>query len=118
MQAIAELSASRIDYFILLFLRVSGLIFSSPIFGRRNIPNTVKIGYCASIALLFFVDVAPKATVSYGSLFAFVLLCGAERADRVMVGGRWRVVDGRIEGLDVAALIAAHNQAARQLIAG
>jgi 8-oxoguanine deaminase len=35
-----------------------------------------------------------------------------------MVGGRWRVIDGQIEGLDVAALIAAHNQAARQLIAG
>lgn len=49
---------------------------------------------------------------------AALLLCGAERADRVMVGGRWRVIDGQIEGLDVAALIAAHNQAARRLIAG
>lgn len=47
---------------------------------------------------------------------AALLLCGAERADRVMVGGRWRVIDGRIEGLDLAALIAAHRRAARQLV--
>ncbi|CUX65283.1 8-oxoguanine deaminase [Clostridium sp. C105KSO15] len=34
------------------------------------------------------------------------LLCGAERADRVMVGGRWLVEDGAITGLDVEALTA------------
>ena len=43
---------------------------------------------------------------------------GAERADRVLVGGRWRVLDGQIEGLDLDALIAAHRQAARQLVGG
>jgi 8-oxoguanine deaminase len=47
-----------------------------------------------------------------------LLLCGADRADRVMIRGRWRVVDGHVEGLDVAGLIADHSQAARALIAG
>ena len=49
---------------------------------------------------------------------AALLLCGADRADQVMVGGKWRVIDGQIEGLDVAGLIANHSQAARELIAG
>ncbi len=49
---------------------------------------------------------------------AALLLCGADRADRVMVGGTWRVVDGAIPGLDVAALMARHSAAARKLIAG
>jgi len=35
-----------------------------------------------------------------------------------MIGGKWRVIDGRIEGLDLQGLIADHSQAARQLIAG
>ncbi|WP_295014523.1 8-oxoguanine deaminase [uncultured Microbacterium sp.] len=48
---------------------------------------------------------------------AALLLCGADRADRVMVGGVWRVVDGRIEGLDVPRLIAQHSEAARSLLA-
>jgi 8-oxoguanine deaminase len=33
-----------------------------------------------------------------------------------MVGGSWRVVDGKVEGLDLKGLIAAHTQAARKLI--
>ena len=48
---------------------------------------------------------------------AALLLCGAERADRVMVGGTWRVLDGQITGLDVPQLIAHHSEAARSLLA-
>lgn len=46
-----------------------------------------------------------------------LLLCGASAADRVMVGGSWRVVDGQIVGLDLAGLIADHTAAARRLLA-
>jgi 8-oxoguanine deaminase len=49
---------------------------------------------------------------------AALLLCAADRADRVMVGGQWRVVDGQIPGLDVAGLIAEHSAAARRLVNG
>ncbi|WP_427172460.1 8-oxoguanine deaminase [Arthrobacter sp. 92] len=49
---------------------------------------------------------------------AALLLCAADRADRVMVGGAWRVVDGRIPGLDIAGLIAEHSAAARRLLNG
>ncbi|GAA1355510.1 8-oxoguanine deaminase [Arthrobacter rhombi] len=47
---------------------------------------------------------------------AALLLCGADHADRVMVGGQWRVIDGTIPGLDIEALIARHSAAARRLI--
>ena len=49
---------------------------------------------------------------------AALLLCGADRADRVMVGGHWRVLDGRIPGLDLPGLIAEHSRSARALVAG
>ncbi|WP_421254625.1 8-oxoguanine deaminase [Aeromonas sp. 600948] len=49
---------------------------------------------------------------------AALILCGAERADRVMVGGKWRVVDGAIEGLDIEGLIARHKVAAAALVHG
>lgn len=49
---------------------------------------------------------------------AALLLCGADRADRVMVGGEWRVVDGQVPGLDLGALIAEHSTAARRLVNG
>lgn len=49
---------------------------------------------------------------------AALLLCAADRADRVMVGGSWRVVDGQIQGLDIGGLIAEHSAAARRLVNG
>jgi 8-oxoguanine deaminase len=45
---------------------------------------------------------------------ATLVLCGAHRADRVMVGGVWRVVDGMPAGIDVARLRAQHGEAARR----
>jgi 8-oxoguanine deaminase len=49
---------------------------------------------------------------------AAVVVCGAHRADRVMVGGRWVVEDGMIPGLDMAALVRRHTAAAKALHAG
>jgi 8-oxoguanine deaminase len=44
---------------------------------------------------------------------AALALCGAHRADRVMVAGRWRVIDGAPEGVDIEALIARHKALAK-----
>ena len=41
---------------------------------------------------------------------AALVLCGAHRADRVMVGGRWVVERGAIPGLDLTALLHRHNE--------
>jgi 8-oxoguanine deaminase len=44
---------------------------------------------------------------------AALALCGAHRADRVMVAGRWRVIDGAPEGVDLDGLIARHKALAK-----
>ena len=48
---------------------------------------------------------------------AALVLCGAHRADRVMVAGRWRVLDGQPLGIDLDALRRAHGAAARVALA-
>src|SRR3546814_1708735 len=45
---------------------------------------------------------------------AGLLLCAADRADRVMAGGNWRVIDVQVEGLDVQRMIADQQTAVRQ----
>jgi 8-oxoguanine deaminase len=50
-----------------------------------------------------------------GDPLAALVLCGARKADRVMIGGRWAVEDGRIPGLDVDDLIRRHSAAALKL---
>ena len=51
-----------------------------------------------------------------GDALAALVLCGAHRADRVMVGGTWRVTGGEIVDLDLDALMARHREAARSLV--
>jgi 8-oxoguanine deaminase len=54
----------------------------------------------------------------HGDPLAALVLCGAHRADRVMVAGKWAVIDGAIPGLDIADLIRRHSAAARAMQAG
>ena len=47
-----------------------------------------------------------------GDPLAALVLCGAHAADRVMIRGEWRVIDGAPLGVDVARLRAEHGAAA------
>lgn len=87
---------------------------SARLLGRQDI-GELAVGKQADLAMFKLDEL--RFSGSHDPLSA-LLLCGADRADRVMVGGQWRVVDGQIEGLDIQGLIANHRQAAAQLIAG
>lgn len=64
------------DYILLLFLRVSALVFSSPIFGRRNIPAAAKTVYSLAIAYLFFMILPAPVDLDYNDdIVLFVLIC-------------------------------------------
>jgi 8-oxoguanine deaminase len=87
---------------------------SARLLGRSDI-GELAVGKQADLALFKLDEL--RFSGSHDPIAA-LLLCGADRADRMMIGGQWRVIDGQIEGLDVAQLIADHRQAARELIAG
>ena len=77
--------------------------------GRDDI-GAIEAGRQADLAL-FRLD-APRFSGAQDPLAALVL-CGAHSADRVMIGGAWRVVDGEPVGVDLQKLIAEHTEAAR-----
>jgi 8-oxoguanine deaminase len=87
---------------------------SAAVLGRRDL-GRIEVGAQADLALFTLDDI--RFSGAHDPVAA-LLLCGAERADRVMVAGEWRVVDGRVEGLDVERLIANHSEAARRLVNG
>ncbi|MGG2399075.1 8-oxoguanine deaminase [Pseudomonas sp. SH1-B] len=87
---------------------------SARLLGRSDI-GELAVGKQADLALFKLDEL--RFSGSHDPLSA-LLLCGADRADRMMIGGNWRVIDGQIEGLDVAQLIADHRQAAKQLVNG
>jgi 8-oxoguanine deaminase len=82
--------------------------------GRADV-GEIALGAMADLALFKLDEMRFSGA---GDPVAALVLCGAHRADRVMVGGRWIVEHGQIPGLDVAGLIRRHSAAARKLQAG
>jgi 8-oxoguanine deaminase len=79
--------------------------------GRSDI-GTIAVGKMADLALFRLDELRFSGS---GDPLAALVLCGAHRADRVMIGGRWIVEDGAIPNLDLGALIRHHSAAARRL---
>ena len=78
--------------------------------GRDDI-GRIAPGLQADLAL-FTLD-EPRFAGAHDPVAALVL-CGAHRADRVMVAGQWRVEDGQPVGIDLAALVARQREAAQR----
>ena len=78
--------------------------------GRPEL-GEIAVGKAADLALFKLDELRFSG---HGDPLAALVLCGAHRADRVMVGGRWAVIDGAIPGLDIADLIRRHSAAARR----
>jgi 8-oxoguanine deaminase len=82
--------------------------------GRPEL-GEIAIGKAADLALFKLDELRFSG---HGDPIAALVLCGAHRADRVMVAGNWTVIDGAIPGLDVADLIRRHSAAARKMQMG
>lgn len=85
-----------------------GTAGSASALGRSDV-GTIEVGKQADFALFSLDDI--RYSGHHDPVGALVL-CGADRADRVMVGGQWRVVDGAVVGLDLDDLLARHREAA------
>ena len=82
--------------------------------GRPEL-GEIAVGKAADLALFKLDELRFSG---HGDPVAALVLCGAHRADRVMVAGKWAVIDGAIPGLDVGDLSRRHSAAARAMHAG
>lgn len=69
------------DYTLLLFIRVSGIILPSPIFGRKTVPSMIKISFCLFLTYLFLIALPfPGTGLLYQTIPEYILLCVRELA--------------------------------------
>jgi 8-oxoguanine deaminase len=85
---------------------------SAACLGRSDI-GEIAVGKQADLALFTLDELRFSGA---GDPIAALVLCGAHKADRVMVAGQWRVVDGQPAGIDVAKLRTEHGAAALKFI--
>jgi 8-oxoguanine deaminase len=87
---------------------------SAACIGRPEL-GVIQVGAPADLALFKLDELRFSGALDP---LAALVLCGADHADRVMVGGRWVVEDGAIPGLDLMDLMRRHGAAAKALEAG
>jgi 8-oxoguanine deaminase len=81
--------------------------------GRHDI-GTIDIGRQADLA---FFKLDELRFSGAGDPLAALVLCGAHRADRVMIGGQWQVEHGDPVGHDVMRLRREHGEVAKAFLA-
>ncbi len=79
--------------------------------GRDDI-GEIAVGKQSDLALFKLDEIRFSGS---GDPLAALLLCGAHKADHVMVAGEWKVKDGEVVDLDLAGLIAKHGKATKAL---
>ncbi len=85
---------------------------SAACLGRSDI-GEISVGKQADLAMFTLDELRFSGA---GDPIAALVLCGAHKADRVMVAGQWRVSDGQPLGIDVARLRAEHGKIAANFI--
>jgi 8-oxoguanine deaminase len=85
---------------------------SAQCIGRTDI-GRIAVGCEADLAFFTLDDLRFSGV---GDPIAALVLCGAHHADRVMIGGAWRVIDGRPPGVDLERLRYEHGAAARSFL--
>jgi 8-oxoguanine deaminase len=81
---------------------------SARLLGRSDI-GVIAPGYEADLA---FYTLDELRFSGAGDPLAALVLCGAHRADKVMIAGQWRIVDGVPPGVDLQKLRSEHGKAA------
>ncbi len=101
--------AAAVSHFDALRWATTG---SARCLGRTDI-GEIATGKQADLALFLLDELRFSGA---GDPLAALVLCGAHRADRVMIGGNWRLTDGVPVGIDIERLRHQHGEAAKAFL--
>lgn len=79
---------------------------------KRDDIGVIEVGKEADLALFKLDEI--QFSGSHDPLAA-LLLCGASKANRVMIAGEWKVIDGEIINCDISLIITKHTGQAKNL---
>ncbi len=91
-------------------------IGGAKVLGRDDVGSLAK-GMCAD---LFAINLnrLDYAGAAVHDPVASVIFCAPQKADYVMVNGKWVVKDGQLTTVDLGSVIERHNGIAKKLVSG
>ncbi len=80
-----EFPFNKVEIFILVFLRITGFVYASPIFSHSNINNYLKAAFSFVFALVIF-QFVPLFELPNTSLVFYLLICSIEVVVGLIIG--------------------------------
>lgn len=79
-------SLHDLEYFLLIFTRVSCFVYISPFFGMSNTPARVKVGISFFTAMFLYETLTPANAVVYESVMEYALIVMKEAVTGLLIG--------------------------------
>ncbi|MEE9553063.1 MAG: flagellar biosynthetic protein FliR [candidate division Zixibacteria bacterium] len=109
---ILEITTGQFETFLMILMRVAGIVTISPIFGHKNIPATAKIGLAAAFSLILLPVVPPLDMSFSAGLGTVVVIIAKEIATGLLIGFTAMILflglqmSGHIMGFQMGFIIA------------
>ena len=78
-------SYGDLEFFLLVFVRISCFVFIAPFFSMSNTPRTVRVALSFFLSVLMF-HVVPHEEVSYNTLLGYVVIIMKEAVTGLLIG--------------------------------
>lgn len=75
-----------LEYFLLIFIRVSCFVFIAPFFSMKNTPATVRVGISFFTAMLLYQVLTPSDIVEYNSVLEYAVIIMKEVIVGLLIG--------------------------------
>ena len=79
-------SMDELEYFMLIFCRVSCLIYVVPFFSMNNTPRRVRVGLSFVVTLLLYYSIPEKTVLEYDTLLGYAVLVLKEVITGLLMG--------------------------------
>lgn len=79
-------SVQDLEYFLLIFVRISCFVFIAPFFSMENTPARVKIGLSFFIAIIMYQILTPSPAIEYNTLMGYTVIVLKEAVTGLLVG--------------------------------
>lgn len=79
-------SYEDLEFFLLVFVRISCFVFTAPFFSTNNTPRRVKAGFSIFFAFVLYQAVTPHEVPFYNSVLGYSILVLKEAAAGVLLG--------------------------------
>ncbi len=75
-----------LEYFLLIFTRVSCFVFIAPFFSMKNTPSRVRVGISFFTAMLLYQSLTPAVSVAYNTLLEYAVIVVKEAIAGLLIG--------------------------------